>query len=339
MGVSAADRRPIGVATSLKIARSVERPLLSPPIQALTTNKDFLVSTKQSADLARYHTRMQRVFAHIDDNIDGDLGLEALSSVAAFSPCHFHRQFRAIFGVSLHRYVQLVRMKRASWRLAYRADVSVTEIALDAGYEAPDSFARAFRQLMGQAPKAFREEPNWSAWAAAMVPLAEARNQIMMQNFSINDIEIRQVGETSVAFMSHRGEPERLGQTIRKFIAWRKANGVRAGTHATYTIFHTDPDSVASEDYRIDLAAATDRATTCADEDIESGLIPAGRCAVLRIIGQSDNLRHAAEFLYRQWLPASGEELREFPLYAQRVSFFPDVPEHEAITDLFLPLK
>jgi hypothetical protein len=30
--------------------------------------------------------------------------------------------------------------------------------------------------------------------------------------------------------------------------------------------------------------------------------------------------------------------LRDFPIYLQRVKFFPDVPENEAITDVFLPL-
>jgi len=59
----------------------------------------------------------------------------------------------------------------------------------------------------------------------------------------------------------------------------------------------------------------------------------------LRVVGSSDDLEPAALFLYRNWLPASGEETRDFPLYCQRVSFFPDVPEHEAITDLFLPLR
>lgn len=295
--------------------------------------------SKPPTDLARYHTRMQRVLTYIDNNLDGDLGLNALSSVAAFSVFHFHRQFCAMFGLSLHRYVQLVRMKRASWRLAYRRDISVTEISLDAGYDAPDSFARAFRQRIGQAPIAFREAPNWSAWAAAMQPLAAVRKQIMTQKFSIEDVSVRTQADVPVAFMSHRGDPERLGETIREFIAWRKANGVRAATHATYTIFHTDPDSVAREDYRVDLAAATQRAITPADKGIEAGMIPAGRCAVLRIVGASDNLRAAAEFLYGHWLPASGEEPREFPLYAERVRFFPDVPEHEAITDLYLPIK
>ena len=68
-------------------------------------------------------------------------------------------------------------------------------------------------------------------------------------------------------------------------------------------------------------------------------MIPGGRCAVLRVIGGSDDLEAPALYLYRDWLPASGEEPRDFPLYCQRVSFFPDVPEHEAVTDLFLPLK
>jgi AraC family transcriptional regulator len=39
------------------------------------------------------------------------------------------------------------------------------------------------------------------------------------------------------------------------------------------------------------------------------------------------------------WLPDSGESPGDFPLFFQRITFFPDVPEHEAATDIFLPLK
>ncbi len=97
------------------------------------------------AALQNYQIRMQRVLDHIDRNLDGDLDLEALSSVAAFSKFHFHRQFTATFGLSVHRYVQVARLKRASYRLAYMDAQSVTDIAMDAGYDAPHAFARAFR--------------------------------------------------------------------------------------------------------------------------------------------------------------------------------------------------
>lgn len=286
----------------------------------------------------RYLLRMRRVVDHIHRHLDGDLGLDVLSRIAAFSPYHFHRQFSAMFGMSLHRYVQMARMKRAASRLAYRAD-TVTQIALDAGYEAPDSFARAFRRRMGQAPLAFREQPDWAAWEAAMAPLSQARSQVMSHRFSAEDVILREVPDTQIAFMSHHGDPQRLGETIRRFIAWRKGHGVRAADHATYTIFHTDPEISGADAHHLDLATEIRRPVTDEDAGVESGVIPGGRCAVLRVIGNSDDLRPAAEFLYGDWLPNSGEELRDFPLYAQRLRFFPDVPEHEAVTDLFLPLR
>jgi AraC family transcriptional regulator len=78
------------------------------------------------AALKNYHARMQRVLDHVDQHLDGDLDLDALSRVAAFSKFHFHRQFTATFGLSVHRYVQLARMKRASHRLAANDTQSVT---------------------------------------------------------------------------------------------------------------------------------------------------------------------------------------------------------------------
>jgi AraC family transcriptional regulator len=105
------------------------------------------------AALQNYQARMRRVLDYIDRHLDSDLDLETVSGVAAFSKFHFHRQFTATFGLSVHRYVQLARMKRASYWLAYSDAQSVTDIAMDAGYDAPDAFARAFRQRFGHRPR------------------------------------------------------------------------------------------------------------------------------------------------------------------------------------------
>jgi AraC family transcriptional regulator len=63
-----------------------------------------------------------------------------------------------------------------------------------------------------------------------------------------------------------------------------------------------------------------------------------GRPFGVHLIG-SKSTTPAALYLYRDWLPASGEEARDFPIYCQRLSFFPEVPEHETVAELFLPLK
>jgi len=290
------------------------------------------------AALDNYHARMQRVLDHIDQHLEHDLDLAAVSGVAAFSKYHFHRQFTAIFGLSVHRYVQLARMKRASYQLAYRGAASVTDVAMDAGYNAPDAFARAFRQRFGQSPSSFRKSPDWEPWLAAFGPLDNARSKLMQTNFTTNDVTIRDVPPTPVAIMEHRGDPMTIGATIQRFIAWRKATGLVPRVSATFTVYHDDPRTTPADAFRMDLCAATDRLIEPNDKGVVAGLIPGGRCAVLRVTGNSDNLEPAALFLYRDWLPDSGEEPRDFPLYCQRISFYPDVAEHEAVTDLYLPL-
>ncbi|MFZ1365929.1 AraC family transcriptional regulator [Sphingorhabdus sp.] len=291
------------------------------------------------AALNNYQARMKRVIDFIERNPEADLSLDVLSGVAAFSKHHFHRQFSAMFGISVYRYVQLSRMKRASYRLAFRDDSSVTDIAFDSGYEAPDAFARAFRQQFGQSPSSFRVSPQWDPWLSAFEPFETTRRLYMNQQHLNEDVNVIETADIPVVSMEHRGSPRNIRSTIERFIDWRKANGLSPASHATYNIFHNDPRTTAEEDYRLDLCVATDKSLDNETAGIISGLIPGGRCARLRVTGNPDNLEPAALFLYREWLPDSGEELRDFPLYCQRVSFFPDVAEQEAITDVFLPLK
>jgi AraC family transcriptional regulator len=293
------------------------------------------------ASLHNYHVRMQRVLDHIDRHLDGDLDLETLSRVAAFSKFHFHRQFAATFGLSVHRYVQLARMKRASRQLAWNDAESVTDIAMDAGYDAPDAFARAFRQRFGQSPSSFRKSPYWAPWLAAFGPLDNARNKLMQINFTPDDVTIRDMPPTPVAILEHRGDRGTLGTTLERFKAWCKAASLPPETgRSSFMVFRSERCPANPADYSMDLCVGTDQPVEANDEGMKAGVIPGGRCAVLRYPGNTNNLEPAALYLYRDWLPDSGEEARDFPIYCQRrLALIPDVPAHEVIVELFLPLK
>ncbi|RUU11139.1 AraC family transcriptional regulator, partial [Mesorhizobium sp. USDA-HM6] len=234
------------------------------------------------AALQNYHARMQRVLDHIDRHLDDDLDLDALSSVAAYSKYHFHRQFTATFGLSVHCYIQLARMKRASYRLGYRDAESVTDIAMDAGYDAPDAFARAFRQRCGQSPSSFRKSPDWGSWLMAFGPLDNARRKLMQIIFTHDDVTIRDVPPTPVAIMEHRGDRATLGATIQRFIAWRKAAGLPPETSPTFNVFRSERCPAVAADYSMDICVGTDQPIDANDEQMKAGVIPCGRCAVLR---------------------------------------------------------
>lgn len=292
-----------------------------------------------TAALDHYHARMQRVLDHIDRHLDGDLDLETVAGVAAFSKFHFHRQFKATFGLSLHRYVQLARMRQASKRLADGQGRSVTDIALDAGYETPDAFARAFRQRFRQSPSGFRKSPDWVSWLQAFGPLNAARSKLMPTTFTPDQVTIRDVAPTRVAIFEHRGDPATFEVTRDRFIAWRKAAGLSPKTSPTFNIWYSERSPADPADYSMDLCVglSADQPVETGDGMVKVGEIPGGRCAVLSVSGDTHNLEPAALYLYRDWLPASGEEMRDFPIYCQR--FFLDEPEQGTAAELFLPLK
>jgi AraC family transcriptional regulator len=287
----------------------------------------------------QYHARMQRVLDHIDRHLDGELDLETVSGVAAFSKFHFHRQFRATFGVSLHRYVQLARLRRASKQLADEHGQSITEIALDAGYETPDAFARAFRQRFRQSPSSFRKSPDWEPWLRAFGPLNSARSKIMQTSFTPDQVTVREVPTSRVAIFEHRGDPATIDETIQRFIGWRKTAGLSPRTNPTFNIWYSERRPADPADYRMDLCVGVgpDDRIEARGEAVKEGEIPGGRCAVLRVTGDTHNLEPAALYLYREWLPASGEEMRDFPIYCRR--FFLDELEQGTAAELFLPLK
>lgn len=278
---------------------------------------------------------MQRVLAHVDAHVGEPLTVETLGSVAGMSAFHFHRQFTGLFGISVHRYVSLVRLERAAYRLAYRADLPILEIALDAGYESPEAFTRAFKQRVGQSPSAFRKAPAWEAFEVANAPIGGVRRSDAVR--ARPEVKVRDTADVPVAVMEHRGDPARLGDTLRAFIAWRRAARLPPTVSATFNILYDDPETTPPHLFRLDLCASTPKPVDV--PGVVNKVIPGGRCAVLRHVGPEEGFGHALRYLYCDWLAASSESLRQYPLYCQRISFFPDVTASEAVTDFFLPLE
>lgn len=158
--------------------------------------------------------------------------------------------------------------------------------------------------------------------------------------YTPDDVTIHEMPPTPVVMIEHRGDRATLGATIERFIAWRKAAGLSPETSPTFNIFRSERTPANPAEYSMDLCVGTDRPVEPNAEGMKAGVIPGGRCAVLRVVHNTNNLEPAALYLYRDWLPASGEEARDFPIYCQRhFSFFPNVPVPEVAADLFLPLK
>ena len=100
--------------------------------------------------------RLLRMLDYIEANLEGDLTLDRMASIACLSKYHFARAFKQAVGQSPHRYVSSRRLERAK-ALLIHGDRSLTDIALALSFSCQANFTRAFRQAMGQAPSQYRQ--------------------------------------------------------------------------------------------------------------------------------------------------------------------------------------
>ncbi|WP_455220612.1 AraC family transcriptional regulator [Kaarinaea lacus] len=282
-----------------------------------------------------YEERIRRVCDYIYQHLDDELSLDQLSQVAHFSKYHFHRQFAEYVGISVARFIQLMRLKRASYRLAFDKEDKIIDIALEAQFENPESFSRAFKNTFDQTPTQFRVKPEWPRWHSKYEFTHPSEEESTPMNVSIVDFK-----DTKVALLQHRAAPTRVYESVDKFIEWRKQSKLSpVATSETYGIIYDNPKVVTGDDFRFDICGSVEQDVPHNPQGVTTGHIAGGRCAVLRHHGSHNNIGDKVHYLYRNWLPESGEELRDASCFFHYLNLITEVSEHDLMTDIYLPLK
>lgn len=297
-----------------------------------------MAEDKKGIKMVKYKDRFIDVLSYVEASLDRDIDIEKICQLTSLSKYHFHRQCSAFFGMPVMSLVKLLRLKRAAYQLAYRSETKVVDVALACGYESHEGFCRAFKKIFNQSPSGFSLTPDWTPWHSKYEPILKLRTKIMTDEPNLN-VEIVEFPETRIATMEHRGAPDLLGNTIKKFIEWRKKNRFPPSKSKTFNLLYDDPNVTAPDEYRLDLCCSIEYEVEDSHEGIINKVIPKGRCAVIRHIGSDDYLNVLINYFYSTWLEESHYELREFPIFLERIHFFPEYSENEVITDIYLPVK
>lgn len=86
-----------------------------------------------------------------------DITIDDIATHAGFSADYFNRIFFAHTGFNIMEYVRFSRLKKAT-HLLQITDNDILDIALDCGYEAHESFSRAFKNQYGMSPSEYRKK-------------------------------------------------------------------------------------------------------------------------------------------------------------------------------------
>lgn len=242
--------------------------------------------------------------------------------------------FKAQVGISAIQYLQLARLKRASLRLAFEPQKSITEIAFEASFDSSEAFTRAFRREFALSPSEFRSQPEWQAWHSKFIFKPPSVGEIDV-NVDIIDFEAKQVG-----VVEHKGHPDKVFDSAAKLIAWRKETGLSPIISSeTYGVPYSDPSDTLPEEFRFDICGTVTSEVPENRHGVKNGAIPAGRCALAVHKGSHDSISDTVYYLYQQWLPTSGEALRDYPCFFRYLNFSHQVDECDLVTYVYLPLK
>src|SRR6185503_12733393 len=198
----------------------------------------------------RYEAMVRRTVAEIESRLDDPPGFRELADRAFLSPYHFHRIFRAMVGESPKELVRRLRLERAAYRLRHGTG-AVVDIAVEAGYESQQAFAKAFQAGYEATPSAFRTEGS-----DCHLPCPSRIHYVdggftsfyLVHRGGLDmRIDVTDMLDQRLAAVRHVGAYWAIGKAFGELRTRADALGLRGSAVA---VFYDDPDTVAEADLR-----------------------------------------------------------------------------------------
>ena len=101
--------------------------------------------------------KLRAVVEYIEEHLDSGPTLEQMAAIARLSPNYFAWQFKRATGLPPHQYVLDRRVERAKQFLQTGSDISLAEVAAEAGFSDQSQFSHHFKRLIGVTPGQFRK--------------------------------------------------------------------------------------------------------------------------------------------------------------------------------------
>ena len=272
-----------------------------------------------------YRDRVARVIAHIVAHPLAAHRLEDLAAIAHFSPFHFHRVYSSIAGETVAATVRRVRLALAT-RLLEQGGQSITQVAMEVGYDSPQAFTRAFSQFTGQSPRAFQRDMH----CLHLTPRAPSANATAAQTLAVQIVERP---AQRLHALRHQGPPSTIPHTQRRLT-------LQCGQRALHRLGAScgDPQDVGGG-FRYYAAVVLPEPLSVAEGGLERLDIPAGLYARHTLTGPYTRINAALAAIHTRWLPASGYEPDDRPTLEHYLNSPRNAAQADLRTDLLIPIR
>jgi len=225
------------------------------------------------------------------------------------------------------------RMETAASMLRY-FELPVETIACNVGYEIPSLFSKSFRQFYGISPTEYRNFNN------------ENENQIVMRQeeskteFKLKAPKMIELESKTVIYIRLTGAYSELDfpGTFAKLWNFVKERKLFSAGIEHLGIYYDDPKVTESAKIRSDVCLVI-RKPVQPQGEIAVQEISGGKYAVFSYQGAYSNLGMVYDAIFAEWLPSSGCELRDLPIFEKYCNDPTRTAPEKLKTEIYVPVK
>lgn len=269
---------------------------------------------------------VEEVLRYIEAHIEEPLTAEALAHQVFASSHHFQRVFSLLTGMPLSEYIRNRRLSIAGVMLS-RQDVKVIDLALQYGYESPESFSKAFTRFHGVTPQNAKKE------GAALRYFAPLVIKITLEGGSFMDYKIEKKEAFDVLAMTRTFSEQTSTVEIPKFWTDFMQAGHSQVVCGVFGMCH----GLSEGQFQYSIADPY-TAGSEVPEGFEVIQVPAYTWAMFTCVGPMPNaIQEMWKRVYSEWLPNSNYEL--VPGFDIEMYTAGDIHSADYISEIWIPVQ
>ena len=271
---------------------------------------------------------------YIEDNITEELTMQNIAKHVCVSPFYFHKGFAMLCGFTVGEYIRQRRLALAGSALV-SAEKRIIDIAVQYGYDSPDSFTKAFTRFHGVTPTAVRKD------GAMIKSFAPLKIRFTLEGGYGMDYKITQKDSFTVMGVSKAFKYDRAKAEIPVF--WQEL--YQPGkTKAVCGMYGISIDESMGTDTFEYLIADNYNPAEEVPEGLVTKVIPAYTWAVFACRGgMPEALQDINRNVYSEWLPnnkdyeiAAGYNIE---MYSDPAEYPKGIQDDAYYCEMWIPVK
>lgn len=118
-------------------------------IDTVCDKKDIVFCKKE------YYKKLESILKYVKDNYNQNIKVSDMAKECYMSESYFMKFFKTFTGKTFIKYINDIRLSEAE-KLLILSDLSISEIAFEAGFNSTSYFIKLFRQQKGMTPYSYR---------------------------------------------------------------------------------------------------------------------------------------------------------------------------------------